>query len=93
MLRIFNQVKKIIPKISDTELIALRSGTTSLDRQIFQGKVIYPSKKDYTKSWETDFKHQQVNQLLSKYGNEDKLYPNSKFPEILDYLGKNKYFS
>ena len=32
---IFNSVKKLIPKISETELIALRSGTTSIDRDIF----------------------------------------------------------
>ena len=36
---IFNRVKKIIPRISDTELIALRSGTTSLDREIYSGSV------------------------------------------------------
>ena len=47
---IFKTVKKIIPKISNTELIALRSGTTSLDREIFNGKVnidaIKPFKKE-----------------------------------------------
>ena len=42
---IFNLVKKIIPKISETELIALRSGTTSLDKEIFQGKVQLPDLK------------------------------------------------
>ena len=36
---IFDSVKKIIPRVSETELIALRSGTTSLDRDIFNGKV------------------------------------------------------
>ena len=36
--RIFKTVKNLIPKISETELIALRSGTTSLDRDIFCGK-------------------------------------------------------
>ena len=42
---IFGRVKKIVPKISDTELIALRSGSTSLDREIFQGRVNLPNKK------------------------------------------------
>ena len=37
--KIFKTVKNIIPKISNTELIALRSGTASLDREIFSGKV------------------------------------------------------
>ena len=35
----FKIVKRLIPKISDTELIALRSGTTSLDKNIFEGVV------------------------------------------------------
>ena len=41
--KVFDLVKKKIPKISSTELIALRSGNTSLDRQILNGKVILPS--------------------------------------------------
>ncbi len=41
--RIFNIVKGIIPKISDTEIIALKSGGVSIDRELFSGKV------DYTK--------------------------------------------
>ena len=43
----FKFVKQKIPKISPTELIALRSGNTSIDRQILQGKVILPSKPKY----------------------------------------------
>ena len=38
---LFNSVKKLVPRISQTELIALRSGNTSLDRQIFQGELTY----------------------------------------------------
>ena len=40
----FKKVKKIIPKISDTELIALKSGTTSIDKDIFKGYVKLPKK-------------------------------------------------
>ena len=36
---IFNQSKKLLPRISETELIALRSGGTSIDREIFSGNV------------------------------------------------------
>ena len=36
---IFNNVKRMIPKISDTEKIALNYGTTSIDRELFEGKV------------------------------------------------------
>ena len=42
---IFNQVKKIVPRISSTELIALRSGNTSIDRHILQGDIKFPKKK------------------------------------------------
>ena len=44
MNSIFRFTKRIIPQISDTELIALRSGTTSIDRDIFRGTV--PIKKE-----------------------------------------------
>jgi hypothetical protein len=40
---IFNRVKNIIPKISETEIIALKSGGTSIDRHIFEGKMNYKS--------------------------------------------------
>ena len=43
---LFNSVKKKIPKISDTEMIALRSGNTSLDRSILTGTIKYPKKKN-----------------------------------------------
>ena len=42
----FNRIKSIIPRISDTELIALRSGTVSIDREIFQGNVKIPERID-----------------------------------------------
>jgi hypothetical protein len=38
---IFQRIKKIIPKISETEIIALKSGGTSIDRYIFEGKMNY----------------------------------------------------
>ena len=40
---IFNNVKKIIPKISETELIALRTGNVHIDRHIFEGRHIIQS--------------------------------------------------
>ena len=33
---IFSRVKKIVPRISDTDLIALRTGNTHIDREIFK---------------------------------------------------------
>ena len=40
--KLFSFVKSRIPKISNTELIALRSGNTSIDRQILNGSVCLP---------------------------------------------------
>ena len=86
---IFSKVKRIIPRVSDTELIALKSGTTSLDREIFEGIVKYPkfSKK------EKKFVEKKVDELLEKYGNIEKVYPNKDTEEILKYIGDNKFLS
>ena len=85
----FNNVKRIIPKISDTELIALKSGTTSIDRDIFNGKVNYPK----IISKETKFDTRKTDELLEKYGDIEKIFPNNKWEEIVEHIGKNKFFS
>jgi acyl-CoA dehydrogenase len=75
---IFNKIKKIIPKISETEIIALKSGGTSIDRYIFEGKMNYkqlfsPIKKGIlSKNIEND-----LNSLLKLTG-ENNVYPNNK---------------
>ena len=94
--RTFNFVKKLIPKISDTELIALKSGTTSVDRNIFEGKVdsdIINKLSNIYNNKTNKFKESTVNNLLSTYKNEQVIYPNNKYNEIFDYVGKNKFFS
>ena len=35
----FRLAKRLLPKISETELIALKSGTVSIDRHIMEGYV------------------------------------------------------
>ena len=89
--RIFKTVKNLIPKISETELIALRSGTTSLDRDIFCGKVNLPKKFDDCDSINKN-NLDKINALLSKYGNEV-IYPNEKSDEILNYISNEKFYS
>ena len=39
--KLFHGIKRILPKISETEIIALKSGGTSIDRDIFQGRINY----------------------------------------------------
>ncbi len=88
---LFNYVKKIIPKISQTELIALRSGTTSIDRQIFKGTVILPKKSSEIISKRALFDH-KIDNLLKMWGNE-KVYPNPYYNEIMDTIKFNRFFS
>ena len=68
MLRIFNKIKSIIPKISTTELIALRSGTTCIDTEIFRGKVDTNSIKP--KALEKKFANEDINRLIEKIKDE-----------------------
>lgn len=88
--RIFNIVKKLIPKISETEIIALRSGTTSLDRQIFNGNV--NTKINFKLIKTNKFNEFKINELISKYRN-DIVYPNTNNNEIINFIAKNKFFS
>ena len=86
---IFDSVKKIIPRISETELIALRSGTTSLDRDIFNGKVNLPS----VQITQNKFPKEKIAELVKKYGDYQKIYPNAPYEEIFNYIGRNKFLS
>ncbi len=87
--KLFGLTKKLVPRISDTELIALRSGTTSLDREIFMGKVKYPKYQMNEKK----LVNQEVEKLLKKYGNYQEIYPSGPYNEIFYYIGKNKFLS
>ena len=81
---LFANVKKLIPRVSATELIALRSGTTCMDREIFQGKVQYPSKESSQKwkNYEKKFSEKIIDELLHKYGNNETIYPGKKTLKI-----------
>ena len=45
MNRVFSVAKRLLPKISETEMIALRSGTVSLDRNIMANNMHETNKK------------------------------------------------
>ena len=88
----FNSVKKIIPKISETEIIALKSGGVSIDREIFTGKVNY---KNLYKSVQKTYQPQmlrETNELLRKIGT-DNIYPNDNIHNVMDELGKSGLLS
>jgi len=85
---LFNVVKRRIPRISPTEMIALQSGNTSVDRNILKGEIEYPEKKSYTNK----FSEKELQNLLEMYY-EEKIYPNDNENNVIDYLAKRKYFS
>jgi len=91
--RIFNHVKKIIPKISETEIIALKSGGTSIDRYIFEGKMNYkhlfsPIKKQ-TLSQKTEEDLVSILQLTG----EGNIYPSTNIHTIMKEIGKRGFLS
>lgn len=90
---LFNRVKKIIPKISETEIIALKSGGTHIDRELFNGRM------DYKKLYAPLLKHdtsfdfeRKTAELLEKVG-QTPIYPNKNIDETMNYLGKNGFLS
>ena len=86
---LFNKVKNIIPNISATELIALRTGNVHCDRDIFKGELKIPDK---LKNEDNKFDQSRINHLLKTYGNS-KIYPSKETKQIFNVLGKNKFFS
>ncbi len=85
---LFNFVKRRLPRISDTELIALRSGNTSIDRQILEGNVEFPAKFNY----KNKFSNRTLEYLLKNFDNSV-IYPNNDQNKWINHLAKNKYFS
>ena len=65
--KLFNFTKSLIPKISQTELIALKSGNTSLDRSILQGKFFLPEKPKIINK----FPAEKLDKLLTTFDNSN----------------------
>jgi alkylation response protein AidB-like acyl-CoA dehydrogenase len=92
--KIFSSVKRIIPKISETELIALRSGGVGIDREIFSGKVNLLNlglNKKQLPEFEINFINKKTDDLLRKLGNNT-TFPSNDYIKITDELAKNGYF-
>ena len=88
MKSVFDFVKKKIPKLSSTELIALNSGNTSLDRNILKGEFIFPNKHKINYK----FPKNHLDYLLNNF-DSSQIYPNNNNNKWLKYLSYNKYFS
>lgn len=89
---LFSRIKSIVPKVSPTELIALRSGTVSIDRDIFNGYVNIPIKKKED-DFQNKFSQEVLSELLEKYKNDQTIYPSNKSKEIMDFVCSNKFLS
>jgi len=90
---IFNKIKKIIPKISETEIIALKSGGTHIDRELFKGKINYNKLFEPIKHFNTPIEiEQKIEEILEKTGRNN-IYPNEKIKETMNDLGKNGFLS
>jgi len=93
---LFSKVKSIIPKISDTEIIALKSGGVSIDREIFKGRINYKQLYDSSTLKKITAKEREfidsTNDLLESFG-EEKMYPDKEIHNKLKHLGNNGYLS
>jgi len=91
---IFKRIKQIIPKISETEIIALKSGGVSIDREIFKGIM------DYKKLLKPIINHvsknitmqNRIEDLLQKIGVKS-IYPDKNIHNIMSELGKKGFLS
>lgn len=88
---LFRKIKSIIPKISETEIIALKSGGVGMDKDIFSGKVksMVSPYQNFTKE-ENKFIGDKTNNLLKDIGDEN-IYPSKKINSILKRLGSDGY--
>lgn len=91
--KIFNHVKRIIPRISETEIIALKSGGTSIDRYIFEGKMNYQTLfSPIQKSVLSKDTEDNLNSLLQTVG-QNNIYPNKNINIIMKELGNRGFLS
>ncbi len=93
---LFNRVKNIIPKISETEIIALKSGGVSIDREIFKGEINYENlfnNKNINKISINEQEFIKSTPKLLNFVGQDNIYPNKNINNIMNYLGKNKFLS
>jgi acyl-CoA dehydrogenase len=91
--KIFTHFKKIIPKISETEIIALKSGGTSIDRYIFQGKMNYQTLFSPIKKPILDKDTQADLHSLLKITGECNIYPSKNIKNVMKELGNRGFLS
>lgn len=93
---LFQRVKSIIPKISETEIIALKSGGVSIDREFFKGRVNYKALFNNQNirgtSASEDVFIQSTTNLLKMVG-QNNVYPSKHINSTMSYLGNYGFLS
>ena len=93
--RFFNFAKKLVPRISETERIALTCGTIGFDREIFSGKPNYNSLLKYEVSLsdaEDKFLNQTLDNICSKVNDYQIMKTQNIQDSNLDNLKKSGIF-
>lgn len=88
----FKFVKGIIPKISETEIIALKSGGVSIDRDIFKGKVDYVKLYKLFKKPVSTGLIRETDELLERVGTEN-VYPSRNIHKLMKDIGEKGFLS
>ena len=89
----FNFSKKLLPRISSTELIALRSGTVSIDKNIIENTVNKFNFKDLKTEIDENSCNSQVNNLIKNVSSQP-VFRNGKMDSnLMDNIKKTKAFS
>ena len=93
MNRVFNVAKRLLPKISETEMIALRSGTVSLDRNIMANNVNHFNFKNLKNELEYDYFNNELPKLYNAAG-KGPVFKDGVFNDKLkDMIKETKAFS
>ena len=93
MNRIFNVSKKLLPRISETEMIALRSGTVSIDRNIMENSISLFKFDKLKNTYDKDYINNDLPKIYKSIEN-GKVYENGIFNNDLYQEIKNtKAFS
>ena len=91
---IFNNIRKKIPKISSTEMLALTSGGTSVDRQILFGNIMnLPNANKMENKFPKEILQNLLLEFNEKNSVDNKIYPNNDNNYWIEYLAKKKFFS
>ena len=93
MKKIFSLSKKLLPRISETEMIALRSGTVSIDRNIMANTVSLFNFNNLKNTYDKNYIDNEIPRIC-KSNENNKVYENGIFNQDLHQEIKNtKAFS